>query len=71
MLGAIGIARAFIASGEKDLNLVDAITEYKKKRLALLEIINLDETKKIADKKYQFTKLFFDTIDEELTFTNK
>jgi len=67
MLGAIGIARGFMAAGEKGLGLVEAKDEYKNKRLGLYTKLNLEESKKIADQKFKFTKLFFETIDEEMS----
>ncbi len=66
MLGAIGIARGFMAAGEKGLGLTEAKNEYKKKRLGLYAKLNLKESKRIANKKFKFTKLFFKTIDEEI-----
>jgi len=66
MLGAIGIARAFMAAGEKGLDLINGVKEYKKKRLVVYSKLNLEESKKIANKRFQFTKLFFKTIDEEI-----
>jgi uncharacterized protein len=66
MLGAVGIARAFMASGEKGLKLLEAEKEYKKKRLMLFDQLNLEESKKIAKDKASFTKLFFETIEGEL-----
>lgn len=66
MLGAIGIARAFMAAGEKGLDLIKAEKEYKKKRLVVYSKLNLKESKKIANKRFQFTKHFFKTIDEEI-----
>lgn len=66
MLGAIGIARGFMAAGEKGLGLAQAKDEYKKKRIGLYAKLNLKESKKIADKKFKFTKLFFKTIDKEI-----
>lgn len=66
MLGAIGIARGFMAAGEKGLGLAEAKKEYKKKRIGLYAKLNLKESKRIADKKFKFTKLFFETIDKEI-----
>ena len=66
MLGATGIARGFMASGEKGLGLTQAKDEYKNKRLMVIDQLNLDESKKLALKKIEFTKLFFSTIDEEI-----
>ena len=66
MLGAIGIARGFMSSGERKLSLVDGKNEYKKKRLALMDCLNLEESRRIATERYEFTKLFFETIDKEL-----
>jgi uncharacterized protein len=66
MLGAIGIARGFMAAGEKGLDLIKAKKEYKNKRLKVFSKLNLEESKKIANKKFQFTKIFFKTIDEEI-----
>jgi uncharacterized protein len=66
MLGAVGIARGFMASGEKGIDLPEGKNEYKKKRLFVLTQLNLDESKKLARKKSAFTKLFFKTIEEEM-----
>lgn len=66
MLGAVGIARGFMAAGEKGLGLAEAKDEYKNKRIGLYDKLNLEESKKIADKKFEFTKLFFKTIDGEM-----
>jgi len=66
MLGAVGIARGFMSGGEKGLNLKEAKDEYKNKRLNIYRKLNLEESKKIANKKFEFTKLFFKTIDREM-----
>jgi uncharacterized protein len=66
MLGAIGIARGFMGGGEKGLDLIEAKKEYKKKRLVVYGKLNLAGSKKMANKRFQFTKLFFKTIDEEI-----
>lgn len=66
MLGAIGIARGFMAAGEKGLGLAQAKGEYKNKRLGLYDKLSLEESKRMANKKFEFTKLFFGTIDEEI-----
>jgi uncharacterized protein len=66
MLGAIGIARGFMSAGEKGLDLTEAKNEYKNKRLTIYNKLNLKESKKIANKKFKFTKLFFKTIDKEI-----
>jgi len=66
MLGAIGIARGFMSAGEKGLDLVEAKREYKNKRLSIYSKLNLKESKKIANEKFKFTKLFFKTIDKEM-----
>jgi len=64
--GAIGIARGFMSASEKGLNLIEAKNEYKYKRLSAYKKLNLKESKKIANKKFEFTKLFFSTIDKEM-----
>jgi len=66
MLGAIGIARGFMSAGEKDLDLKEAKNEYKNKRLRVYSKLNLKESRKIANKRFEFTKLFFKTIDKEM-----
>ena len=66
MLGAIGIARGFMSAGEKGLDLVEAKKEYKNERLSVYSKLNLKESKRIANKKFKFTKLFFETIDKEI-----
>jgi uncharacterized protein len=66
MLGAIGIARGFMSAGEKGLDLTEAKNEYKNKRLKVYSKLNLKESKIIANKKFEFTKLFFKTIDKEM-----
>jgi uncharacterized protein len=66
MLGAIGIARGFMSSGEKSLDLKEARNEYKNKRLKVYSKLNLKESRKLANKKFEFTKLFFKNIDKEM-----
>lgn len=70
MLGAIGIARGFIVSGERGFILKEAIDEYKRKRLFAITQLNLSESKKLAVEKAKFTKLFFKTIEEEMDANN-
>jgi len=65
MLGAIGIARGFMSAGEKGLDLTKAKNEYKYKRFGVYSKLNLKESKRIANKNFKFTKLFFKTIDKE------
>ena len=66
MLGAIGIARGFMSGGEKGLDLEETKNEYKRKRLGVYSKLNLKESRKIANKRFRFTKLFFKTIDKEM-----
>jgi uncharacterized protein len=66
MLGAVGIARAFMASGEKGLSLLDAEKQYREKRLMVIDQLNLEESKRLAKDRAEFTKLFFETIEGEL-----
>jgi uncharacterized protein len=66
MLGAIGIARGFMSAGEKGLDLIEAKNEYKNKRLKVYSKLNLKESRKIANKRFEFTKLFFKIIDKEM-----
>jgi len=42
MLGAIGIARGFMAAGEKGLGLAEAKDQYKNKRLGIYTKLNLE-----------------------------
>ncbi|MCL4354714.1 hypothetical protein M1349_04605 [Patescibacteria group bacterium] len=67
MLGAVGIARGFMSAGERRLSLKDAKDKYKIKRLTILNQLNLGESKQFAEDKIEFTKLFFTTIDKELS----
>ncbi len=66
MLGSVGIARAFLASGERGLGPNQATVEYKKKRFMVIDQLNLAESKKLAKEKSVFTKLFFETLEKEL-----
>jgi len=66
MLGAIGIARGFMSAGERHLDLIEAKNEYKNKRLKVFSKLNLKGSRRIANKKFQFTKIFFKTIDKEI-----
>ncbi len=67
MLGAVGVARGFMSSGERGLDLVEGKKEYKKKRLSVIDHLNLEESKKIAEERAELTKLFFKKIDEEMS----
>ena len=67
MLGATGIARGFMNAGKRELDLSVAKDEYKKKRLAVYDALILPESKKMAEMKIAFTRLFFETIEKELT----
>jgi len=65
-IGAIGIVRAFMSAGEKNLDFKKAIKEYKKKRTSTFSALNLDESRKLAKENFRFTKTFFEKLDNEL-----
>lgn len=66
VMGAIGIVRAFMSAGEKNLSFEKAIKEYRRKRLATFEALNLNESKRLGKENFKFTKLFFEKLDKEM-----
>uniref|UniRef100_A0A7C3RLZ7 HD domain-containing protein n=2 Tax=Archaeoglobus fulgidus TaxID=2234 RepID=A0A7C3RLZ7_ARCFL len=67
-IGAVGIARAFIFSGEKGRGIEETIRHFEEKLLKLKDHFYTDTAKKIARKRYDFLRAFYDEIKKELDF---
>lgn len=65
-IGAIGIARAFHMRGEAGLTFHD-FTWFKDDTILRYERLNTDTAKKIGEKRIEFMKNFFQTLDEEIS----
>ncbi|MEM4472367.1 MAG: HD domain-containing protein [Archaeoglobaceae archaeon] len=67
-IGAIGIARAFMFSGEKGRSIEETLKHFEDKLLKLVDNLYTDTAKRIAKKRHEFLKTFYDEIKKEMAF---
>ena len=67
-IGAIGVARAFLYSGEKGRSIEETLEHFEKKLLKLRDHLYTGTAKEIAEKRHRFLKYFYEEIIEELNF---
>jgi len=65
-LGAIGVARAFMFSGERGRSIEDTIKHFEEKLLRLKDLLHTKTAKEIAEERHRFIKLFYEQILKEL-----
>jgi uncharacterized protein len=65
-MGAIGIARAFLFSCEKNRSIEDTLKHFEEKLLKLREHIETETGKRIADERHAFLFEFYRRLKKEL-----
>ncbi len=65
-LGAIGIARVFMYSGEKGRSVRDSIKHFKEKILKLKDLLYTEEAKRIGESRDLFVREFLERLEKEL-----
>ncbi len=67
-IGAIGVARAFMFSGERGRGLEETLRHFEEKLLKLKDCLYTETAKKIAEKRHEFLQNFYEQIKKELSF---
>lgn len=65
-IGAIGVARAFLFSGEKGRSIEDTLNHFEEKLLKLKDLLYTDTAKRIAEDRHNFLLEFYNRIKKEL-----
>ncbi len=67
-IGAIGVARAFMFSGEKGRSIEDTLKHFEEKLLKLKDLMYTETAKKIAEDRHEFLRMFYERLKKELEF---
>ncbi len=67
-MGAVGVARAFIVAGEKGRSIEETVKHFEEKLLKLKDLLYTDTAKKLAEKRHEFLKKFYEEIKRDLEF---
>lgn len=67
-IGAVGVARAFLFSGEKGRSIEDTLKHFEEKLFKLKDLLYTETAKKIAEKRHKFLVEFYYEILKELDF---
>jgi len=70
-MGAIGIARAFMYSGEKGRSIEETLKHFEEKLLKLKNCIKTKTGLKLAEERHEFLLKFYRKLRDELDFINK
>ncbi len=65
-IGAIGVARAFLYSGEKGRSIEETLRHFEEKLLKLKDLLYTDTAKAIAAERYEFLRKFYEELKREL-----
>ncbi|WP_202319777.1 HD domain-containing protein [Archaeoglobus neptunius] len=65
-MGAIGVARAFLYSGERGRSIHDTLKHFEEKLLRLKDQLYTDTAREIAEDRHRFLELFYARIKREL-----
>ncbi|HID43431.1 MAG TPA: HD domain-containing protein [Archaeoglobaceae archaeon] len=65
-IGAIGVARAFLYSGEQGRTIEETLKHFEEKLLNLRKFIETEYARKIAEERHQFLVDFYKRIRSEL-----
>ncbi len=65
-IGAVGVARAFLFSGEAGRSIEDTLKHFEEKLLKLKDLMHTSTGRKIAERRHQFLKAFYERIKLEL-----
>lgn len=67
-IGAIGVARAFMFSGENNRSIEETLKHFEEKLLKLRDLLYTETAKKIAKERHEFLKIFYEQIKREMAF---
>ncbi len=67
-MGAIGVARAFMYSGEKGRDLESTLRHFEEKLLKLRDMMYTETGRRMAEERHRFLKEFYERIKRELRF---
>jgi len=65
-IGAIGVARAFLYSGEKGRSIEETLKHFEEKLLKLRDLLYTETARKIAEERHRFLEIFYRQIKKEL-----
>jgi uncharacterized protein len=65
-MGAVGVARTFLFSGERGRTIEDTIAHFDEKLLKLYNLLYTDTAKRLAKRRHEFMVEFYRRIKEEL-----
>lgn len=65
-MGAVGVARAFLYSGERGRSIEETLKHFEEKLLKLKDLLYTETARKIAEERHEFLKLFYHQIKKEL-----
>lgn len=65
-IGAIGVARAFLYSGERGRSIEDTLKHFEEKLLRLKDLLYTETARKIAEERHKFLRIFYQQIKKEL-----
>ncbi|NMA11325.1 putative hydrolase [Methanoculleus chikugoensis] len=65
-MGAVGIARTFMQSGEQGRDIADATGHFHDKLLNLRDRMYTETARKIAEERHAFLVAFLDALDDEM-----
>ncbi len=66
-MGAVGIARAFLYSGEKGRGIEETLKHFEEKLLKLYDCLYTETAKEIARERHAFLKEFYERLKGELS----
>ena len=67
-IGAIGVARTFMYSGNNGRGIEDSLKHFDEKLLLLKDMMNTDEAKRLAEERDSFMKEFLSEINDEFNY---
>jgi len=65
-IGAIGIARAFLFSGERGRSIRDTLRHFEEKLLKLKDLLHTETAKKLAERRHKILEEFYNELKREL-----
>lgn len=65
-IGAIGVARAFLYSGEKGRGIEETLKHFEEKLLKLKDLLYTETARNLAEERHEFLRLFYEQIKKEL-----
>lgn len=65
-IGAIGIARAFMMSGELGRTIEETLEHFENKLLGLHRVLRTEQARKLAERRAEFLRKFYEEILREL-----